>query len=169
MSRGYKKQIFCILATAALSGCHSVDIKNNIVWGRTYVPFQSIGDWDVYGVSGALQTRRFIKPQRVPSDYPFTDVSATGFGGVLLACTVNSEYVAYDLSCPVEHSQQTLVYVDSETNYAKCPRCGSVYDIFCLTTAPGYPIGGPAVEDGYGLTPYRVVFGADNCYALISQ
>ncbi len=164
-----RSKLLYTLAALVLSGCHSVDIKDDVVRGRTYVPFTNVGDWELYGVSGALQSRCFIKSQRVPDNYPFSEVSATGFGGVLLTCTVNNEYKAYDLSCPVEHSPHTLVYVDSETNYAKCPRCGSVYDVFCLDSAPGYPLGGPALKDGYGLTVYRVLFGADNCYALISQ
>lgn len=163
------KVLICTLTALALSGCHSVDVDDDIVRGRTYIPFTTVGEWELYGVSGALQSRRFIKPQRIPSDYPYSDYSATGFGGVLLACTVSNEYVAFDLSCPVEHSQQTLVYVNSESNYAQCPRCGSVYDVFCLDTAAGYPVSGPALDEGYGLTTYRVVFGADNCYALISQ
>lgn len=161
--------LFCALSAIVPAGCHSVDIKDRVVWGRTYLPFTTAGDWNVYGVSGALQTRRFIKPQRVPDNYPYTDVSATGFGGVLLACTVGGDFVAYDLACPIEHSQQTLIYVDPESNYAKCPRCGSTYDAFCLTTAPGYPLDGPALDRGYGLTQYRVIFGADGCYALVSQ
>lgn len=164
-----RKKLLCALSALLLAGCHSVDIKDDVVWGRVYVPFVNIGDWELYGVSGALQSRRFIKSQRVPADYPYSDYSATGFGGVLLVRTVNSDCMAYDLACPVEHSPQTLVYVDAETNYAKCPRCGSVYDVFALDSAPGYPLGGPALKDGYGLTVYRVLFGVDNCHALISQ
>lgn len=163
-----RRLLVASLAVLGLSGCHSVDVKDNVVYGRVYVPFTTVGDWQVYGVSGALQSRRFIRSDRVPADYNYSDVCATGFGGVLLVSTVNSGFAAYDLACPVEHSQSTLVYV-TESNYAQCPRCGSVYDIFCLDTAGGYPVSGPALDQGYALTPYRVLFGADGCYALLSQ
>lgn len=165
----FGKNILYTLTALVLTGCQSVEIKSNIVRGATYVPFATVGDWHIYGVSGATQSRRFIKSQKVPSNYPYTDVCATGFGGILLVYTNYNEYLAFDLSCPVEHSTKTLVYVDNETFYAKCPVCGSTYDIFFTPTAPGYPMSGPARTDGYGLTIYRVAFGVDGNYALITQ
>lgn len=162
------KKLFITLAAFVLAGCHTIDIKNHIVYGRVYVPFQTVGDWNVYGVGGALQSRRFIRPDRVPADYPFTDYSATGFGGVLLVCSIRNEMLCYELSCPVEHSTNTLVYIN-ESNYAQCPLCNSIYDVFQLDTEPGYPVAGPALDHEYGLTPYHVAFGADGCYALLTN
>jgi len=164
-----KRKILFTLAAVGLSGCHSVDIKNNVVYGRVYIPFANVGDWETYGVGGALQSRRFIRWDNVPADYPYPEYCFTGFGGVMLACTINSDFVAYDLACPVEHSQSVLVAVDAERNYAVCPKCGSAYDVFQLEESPGYPLSGPARDSGYGLTPYRVVFGVDGKYALITQ
>lgn len=162
-------KLLCTLAALALSGCHSVDIKNNIVYGPVYVPFTTVADWDVYGVGAALDTRRFVRWTSTPAGYPYQDYCFTGFGGVLLACTIGSEPVAYDLACPVEHSQSVTVVVNRESNFAECPKCGSVYDVFELEGAGGYPVSGRALEEGYGLTPYRVVFGVDGKYALITQ
>lgn len=168
MTGPLRLKIICTLTAIALAGCHSIDIKNQVVYGRVYVPFKTVGDWEIYGVSGALQSRRFIRWERVPANYPFTDVCSTGFGGVMLACSVNGDFLVYDLACPVEHSQSTLVYID-ESNYARCPKCGSLYDVFQLDTSPGYPVGGPALDHGYGLTPYNVAFGADGNYALLTN
>lgn len=162
--------IFCTLAAVlALPGCHSVDIDDDVVYGRVYVPFTTAGDWEMYGVSGAMQSRRFILWDRVPANYPYQDYCFTGFGGVLLACTAHSDYVAYDLACPVEHSQKVTVAIDPETNFAVCPKCRSVYDVFQLQEAPGYPVSGPARTEGFALTRYRLVFNADNRYALITN
>lgn len=160
--------LFITLATV-LPGCHSIELKDNIVSGPVYVPFRTAGDWEVYGVAGALQSRRFIREQRVPKNYPYPDYCYTGFGGVLLVSTVYGDCMAFDLACPVEHSQSVLVAINPETNMAVCPKCGSVYDVFQLERGPGHPVSGLALEFGYGLTPYRVLFNVDNCHALISR
>ncbi|MBD5188239.1 MAG: hypothetical protein K2M40_03470 [Muribaculaceae bacterium] len=161
--------IFGTLATVVLPGCHSIELKDNIVSGPVYVPFRTAGDWEVYGVSGALDSRRFIRSQKVPQNYPYPDYCYTGFGGVLLTMTVYGDYEAYDLACPVEHSPSVLVAINRESNMAVCSKCGSVYDVFCLERGPGHPVSGVALERGYGLTTYRVLFNVDNCHALISR
>lgn len=158
----------CTLAAIGLSGCHSVELKDNAVNGPVYLPFTTQGDWDRYGVGGALQSRMFIRADRVPSDYPYQDYCYTGFGGLLLVMDVHSEYQVYDLSCPVEHSQTVRVAINDD-NFAVCPKCHSAYDVFQLETGSGYPISGPAVADGYALTPYRIVFNVDNRYALLTR
>lgn len=169
MMRGWLKAIACTLAAVWLSGCHSVDIKDDVVTGAVYIPFATAGDWEAYGVSGAMQSRVFVRWLALPEHYPYQDYCFTGFGGVLMTCTALSNYCAFDMACPVEHSPEVRVAIDSELNMAVCPKCGSIYDVFQLEESPGYPVGGPARKDGYGLTVYRVAFGADGCYALISR
>ena len=167
------------LAAAALiagvAACGTSDLDfNRIPYSRVYVPFTTIGDWHNYGVSGALQSRRYIKGENTPSGYTYTLASYTGYGGILLACDVNSNVVAMDLACPVELNPTVRVSVDSETNMAKCPKCGSTYDVFNLNGAGvGVPTSGPAINangnKSYALTLYAVVYNVDGRYALITN
>lgn len=160
--------MFVALA-ALLPGCHSIELKDNIVTGWVYIPFTTQGDWETYGVSGALDSRRFIMDRNVPAGYSYQAQCGTGFGGVLLVSTVYGDLRAFDLACPVERSPSVLVAINPETNMAVCPKCHSVYDVFQLQGGAGYPIEGQALTSGYALTPYRVLFNADNRYALISR
>ena len=104
-------------------------------------------------MTGAGQWRRFIKNDRVPANYPWTALTQTGFGGVLLVSDYNGAPFAYDLACPVECKTNVLINVDPNLMKGVCPVCGSVYDIF---TNYGYPVGGPAADMGYGLARYYV-------------
>lgn len=132
--------------------CHHID-NDRIPPTPVYIAFQSVGEWERYGVSGATDSRRFIKADRVPEGYPYAALTETGYGGVLLISDLMGECLAYDLSCPVEALPNIRVYIDYEKNLAICPKCGSVYDVFSNF---GTPISGPAAERGYGLTRYHV-------------
>ena len=63
------------------------------------IVFATPADWDVYGVSGALSYKNFIRERRVPASFPYTALTYTGYGGVLLLCDVQGAPQAYDLSC----------------------------------------------------------------------
>lgn len=132
--------------------CHHID-DDRIPPTAVYIAFQSVGEWERYGVSGATDSQRFIKADRVPDGYPYAALTETGYGGVLLVSDLLGECRAYDLSCPVEARTNIRITVDYEKNIAVCPKCGSTYDIFSNF---GTPLSGPAVERGYGLTRYRV-------------
>ena len=136
--------------------CSSID-DTRIPRVPVNIVFQTIGVWDRYGVGGAMEYRYFVKGSAnqatEPSDFPYTAASATGFGGVLLACDYYGNTVAYDMCCPVECNPQYKVRVDYETNMAVCPKCHSTYSVF---ENYGRPTGGTAAERGYGLTVYRV-------------
>lgn len=156
--------------TLLLSAC-ATDINwNRIPYARVYIPFTTQGDWDAWGVGGALNSRPFIKADRKPAGYAYPDFSFTGFGGVLLVCASDNGYYAFDLSCPVEVKPTVQIEVDKETNYARCPLCDSTYDVFGLDGgAVGAPHSGIAAEENYGLRRYAVLSGADGRYRLISN
>lgn len=167
--------LICTLAVLGLAGCHSVELNDDrIPRMPVYVPFTTVSEWHAYGIGGeygaggAMQWRRFIRAERVPSGYPWPDYSYTGFGGVLLSCDVNSELHVFDLACPVERLAQVRVYI-TDNNYARCPKCGSEYDVFRIERSPGAPVSGPALADGYALRRYRIAFGADGRYALLTN
>lgn len=165
------------LALLALSACDSTDLTvDRIPRMPVYVPFTTQSDWHEYGIGGdfgqggALQSRAFIRTasEKVPANFPYPDYSYTGFGGLLLTCDVNSELHLFDLACPVERRADVRVAITDELT-ARCPKCGSQYDVFRLERNPGDPISGPALTDGYALRPYRVIFGADGRYALLTN
>lgn len=170
-----KKCVCTLSALFALAGCNSVELNDErIPRMPVYVPFTTISDWHAYGIGGeygmggAMQSRRFIRSERVPASYPYPDYSYTGFGGVLLTCDVNSELHVFDLACPVERQQNVRIAI-TEDNFARCAKCGSQYDVFGIERGPGAPVSGPALADGFALRRYRVVFGVDGRYALLTN
>ena len=90
--------------------------------------------------------------------------AATGFGGLLVGMDALSNARAFDLACPVEARQNVRVYIDVEHMVARCPECGSEYDVY---SGYGNPVSGPAKEDGYNLRRYRVVDGIGLNYRII--
>lgn len=42
------------------------------------------------------------------------------FGGVLLACGLNNELLAYDMACPIECQSNVRIEVDEEAGIAVC-------------------------------------------------
>ena len=117
------------------------------------------GVWNTYGVHGYGQFNLFIynSSMRVPSGYPYTYNSATGYGGILLIYGQNPYSgevgpLAYDLSCPVERLPDVRVYVDENSLDAVCPDCGSHYNVI---EAGGAPLSGPAESMHYGMSRYE--------------
>ncbi len=166
-----------LLRTAALSaalactallfnGCDHLD-NNRIPVVDVRVPFTNIGEWETYGVSGAYQYRYFIKSERKPSGFPYTQLTFTGFGGVLLCTDYMGNPIAYDLACPVECKTNVRIQVDPDTHIARCPVCGSEYEVCTLNY--GYPVSGPAAQYGYRLAVYDVVPGPAGEYRVIKN
>lgn len=112
------------VAATLFSGCHSVD-DDRIPPLPVYLAFTTVGMWDTYGVAGATSHRRFILTERlrVPENFPFTALSQTGYGGILLVSDILGDPQAYDLACPVEVRQDVRIRVDSE----KCRRMSRVW------------------------------------------
>lgn len=150
---------------AAASGCHTID-NRRLPPVNVRIAFANQGDWVTYGVAGAASWRIFIRQDRIPANFPYTALTYTGFGGVLLVCDVMGTPVAYDLSCPVECKQDIRVAVNPVDNVAECPVCHSTYEVF---TNLGHPLSGPAAEHGYGLEVYNVGPGPAGEYMLISR
>ncbi|MCM1517306.1 MAG: hypothetical protein NC117_01515 [Pseudoflavonifractor sp.] len=143
-------------ATALLTAtsCESID-DERIPPVSVRIDLSNIGLWHTYGVPGALDHREFIRNATppVPIDFPYTALTYTGFGGILLVGDISGAPVAYDLACPVECKADIRIRVDAAASDAYCPVCGSHYDIF---SNRGYPTSGPAAKDRYGLQVYHV-------------
>ena len=164
MIRRFLNFLPTVLALIALIGCETIDNKR-IPASPVHIPFQTISMWEIYGVPGALDSKRFIIEEGQPQNFPYTSMMHTGFGGVLLCGDIHGNAVAYDLSCPVERQRNIRVLVDLEKNNAYCPKCGSVYDVF---SNYGVPLSGEAARLGYGLRRYTVREGIQGEYRLIS-
>lgn len=159
------RPLLTLLAALICCACSSVD-DDRIPAVPVRIEFPTVGDWHSYGVAGALDSRRFIKSERQPSGFPYSDASATGFGGVLLVCGFDNSPLAYDLSCPVEMKRDIRIAIDTDKSTAFCHKCGSTYDIF----RTGAPLSGPAADNGYALTRYRVSPGASALsYMIITR
>ena len=167
-----RRALALLVVTAAFAtSCNDTLNSKRVPYSQVYIPFTTAGEWTVWGVNGALQSRRFIRVDGVPSGYTYTVQTYTGYGGVLLVCDAYGSLMAFDLCCPVECQPKVRIAVDSETNYAKCAKCGSTYDVFDLTgSGGGTPVSGPAAESDYGLRRYAVTFAnSDGRYALITN
>ncbi len=161
-------RLLALLASAALlltsTACHTLD-DDRIPPATVNIAFATVAEWNVYGVSGAMDYRVFSREERLPSGYPFLATTHTGYGGVLLVADVLGSPRAFDRACPVECRSNVRVEIDSKTNHAVCPVCHSEYDVFSLG---GHPVAGEAARKGYGLRPYRVGPGRSGTYMLIS-
>lgn len=151
-----------ILLTVSVA-CNRID-DHRLPPSPVNIVFTTEGMWNLYGVAGALDTREFIKSDNKPASFPYTVSSATGYGGVLLVMDYYNNPLAYDLACPYEAKADTKIVVDHEHHDARCPYCGSTYDIF---GGNGRPLSGPSAERGYGLTRYYVVAGDALNYRVI--
>jgi hypothetical protein len=152
-----------ILILALLtSACSDVD-DSRIPLTNVNIDLTTPGYWDLYGVSGISQYRYFIKADKTPSNFYYTALSGTGYGGVLLTMDINNNPVAYDLSCPVEAGATTRIKFNSETLTAQCPKCKSTYNVCEFN---GSPTSGTAYELKYALRRYRVVPSATGGYTI---
>ncbi len=158
------KALLAIVAILSVS-CSSID-DERIPPYNVYVNFATEADWITYGVSGAMQYRMFVKQLREPQGYPWSVMSATGFGGVLICTDYIGNVVAYDLACPVECKQDVRVVIDDKESVARCPVCGSTYDVFGTY---GYPLSGLAHERHYGLQVYRVARGSQGNWLTVTR
>lgn len=153
-----------LAVAVSLCSCHHLN-DDRIPVFPVHVGFITVGDWNVSGIGGALEYKRFIKEEQIPSNYHFTAISATGFGGILLVGDIMGNPAAYDLSCPVECKRDIRIFVNTTDMVGECPKCHSTYDIFSLG---GHPLSGPAANDGFGLRRYNVGPSSSE-YMLISN
>ena len=163
-TRTYAAVLAALAIVLAVSSCDTLD-NERIPVQPVNISFATVADWNVYGVSGALTWRSFVREERLPSNYPYTAMTYTGFGGVLLVGDVFGNPQAYDLACPFECSRTVRLFINTEAEHlAECPKCGSRFNVFSLT---GHPVSGPAAERGYALRRYRVEPGRAGEYYIV--
>lgn len=126
------------------------------------------GLWDTYGVHAYGEYRYFVKQDKIPTNFAYTALSYTGFGGVLLISGYsNGDYnvpLAYDLACPVEAKNNVRIQIDKTNFEAFCPTCHSRYDV---CEGSGRPLSGEALTKNYGLQRYRVISASLGGYTIV--
>lgn len=148
-------KLFNLIAAALLltvaCGCDHID--NKAVPNFTVrIDLGNYALWTTYGVNGMGDYRIFNREKRLPGNYPYNVNTYTGYGGVLLMMGIDGP-LAYDLSCPVELSQEITLSIDPDNLEAFCPHCKSRYNPM---TGSGGPISGVAINNKVGMRQYHV-------------
>lgn len=164
------QSLFLIAAVGVFVGCEGID-DNRIPALSVSIRLDNTGTWNTYGVGGYGQYRYFIRDTREPANFPYSETTYTGFGGVLLISgmdpftTETNVPLAYDMACPVECKRDIRVRIDDSTLDAVCSVCGSRYDV---VMTGGAPIAGPALTGDvkYRLQPYKCIPGNTGGYYI---
>lgn len=143
--------IMITLLAMATAGCEKIDNKA-IPNFTVRINLTNYALWDTYGVTGVGEYRIFNREKNIPSNFPYNVNTFTGYGGVLLMMGIDGP-MAYDLSCPVEASQQITLNINPDNFEAVCPQCGSCYNPL---TGAGGPLRGVAINSKLGMRQYRV-------------
>lgn len=150
-----------------LGSCEHVDF-DRVPPMNVRLSFDTQAEWTKYGTPGALDHRDFILQgnTRIPADFPWTGLTYTGYGGILLVADINGAPYAYDLCCPVELKRDVRVEVDEQLYEAVCPKCGSHYGIF---SNYGMPLSGEAKKLKRGLRRYTVGPGMNGEFMVVTR
>ena len=145
-----------MLFAVANVSCDKVDF-DRIPPANVRLSFDTQAEWTRYGTPGALDHKDFILDgnYRVPSDFPWTALTYTGFGGILLVGDINGAPYAYDLACPVEVRRDIRIKIDPETNEAY--------------TNYGSPVSGEAKKLKRGLRRFNVGPGMNGEFMVVSR
>lgn len=144
--------------------CDEAD-DSRIPYVEVNIDLTSLGYWNTYGVSSLGMSRRFIRQEKEPANFPYTAMTYTGFGGVLLVTDIQNYPLAYDLACPVEKLATVRVQFDSETLLARCPRCHSEYNVCEFF---GSPVSGEAYRKKWSLRRYRALPSPEGGYRIVN-
>ncbi|MDE6454167.1 MAG: hypothetical protein K2L27_08200 [Muribaculaceae bacterium] len=150
------------LALAIAPSCHHLD-DDRVPLMPVSLSFNTQADWTLYGTPAALDARLFVKSLRMPSNYPYTAIDETGYGGIFLVCDVMGTPRAFEAACPVEVKRDVRVFIN-DSHEAECPQCHSTYDVFSLD---GHPLSGRAANEGWGLRRYSVSPGTRGEFMII--
>jgi len=143
--------LLALFLLLAATGCDHIDNKS-VPNFTVRIDLGNYALWNTYGVVGMGDYRIFNRDKRLPSNFPYNVNTYTGYGGVLLMMGMDGP-MAYDLSCPVEISQNITLSIDANNFDAVCPRCGSHYNPL---TGAGGPVSGVAINNKVGMRQYRV-------------
>lgn len=84
-----------------------------------------------------------------------------GYSGLVVVNTGNS-FIPYDLCCSYEEQKNIRVIPTKETFHVKCPKCGSVFDLY----SGGRAISGSATTKGKRLQHYNIYPTGENKFRI---
>lgn len=131
----------------------------------TKEPVSSIPNYSVnitIDLSREWRLKELYSSKIFDSNYAFYQANPqVGFGGILLYHGPNNNgsgdrYYAFDAACPYEAQKNVTVEVEEGGMNAKCPKCGSVFD---LSNGLGNPKTGSLATEY--LRQYPVTVGTD--------
>lgn len=132
-----KRILSCLLLLLVLS-CSKIN-ESNVPYYRVYMELDlRYQDKDLVGL---LNHKIYTTPRNAGE--------AIGYAGIVVVSGFDGTYYAFDLCCPHEAEKSTKIVPDN-TGYAKCPKCGTTYDI---AYGSGMPSNGPSE---YPLRRYRI-------------
>ena len=117
------RYISVIVAMFALLSCSDVN-DDRIPVTAVNIDLGNQGYWDTYGVHTVGQFRYFIKSEKQPADFPYTAMTYTGFGGILLVTDMSGSPLAYDLGGPGECTPHVRGVFDTSATPAVWTRLG---------------------------------------------
>ena len=141
-----------LLALIMFNACDHIDSKT-VPNFAVRIDLGNYALWNTYGVVGMGDFRIFNRDKHLPSNFPYNVNTFTGYGGVLLIMGMEMP-LAYDLSCPVEVSQDVILSIDPNNLDAVCPRCNSRFNPLM---GNGGPVSGVAINNKVGMRQYRVI------------
>lgn len=156
--------LIAVLTAVSVSSCEEAD-DSRIPYADVNIDLTSLGYWNTYGVYSLGMSRRFIRQDKVPANFPYTVMTFTGFGGVLLVTDIQNYPLAYDLACPVEKLANVRVEFDPETLLVRCPKCHSEYNV---CEYYGSPVSGEAYRKKWSLRQYRALPSPEGGYRIIN-
>lgn len=156
-----------VVVLLMLEACDEVDF-DRVPPTNVRLSFDTEAEWVRYGTPGALDHKEFILDgnTRVPADFPWTSLTYTGFGGILLVGDISGAPYAYDLACPVELRRDVRIQIDPADNEAYCPVCGSRFSVF---NNYGSPTAGEAKKLKRGLRRFTVGPGMNGEFMVVSR
>ncbi len=143
--------MIALLTLVMASSCDHIDNKA-IPRFTVRIDLGGYAMWNIYGVNGMGDYRIFNREKGIPANFPYNVNTYTGYGGVLLMMGIDAP-MAYDLSCPVEASQDITLSIDNDNFEAVCPKCKSRYNPL---TGAGGPVSGVAINNKVGMRAYHV-------------
>lgn len=158
--------LFVLILVGAFSMESCKEVHDDIPPAGVWIVFPYQHDWEKWGVTSIPDHKEFILSEGLPKGFNYSAAAQTGFGGVLLVADLNGAPAAYDLSCPVEKSQNVRIRYDDDRHIAVCDKCGSEFDVI---TNYGNPLSGPAKDDNYVrvLRKYNIATGPNGEYRVI--
>jgi len=108
------QSVFLLMVFLCFSGCD--------VYESSIPNYPVHMERDIYAINLVSPGSSYINDNKIATE-------AYGYGGILIACTWDGQYCAFDLACPVEADRNIRVSKTDQALIVKCESCGEEYDL----------------------------------------